>query len=66
MTHNDFKLDLDCAVDEIRRAQNEISNERVEEYAIPASICSLDLDLTVQTKYHAIDTYDRAFSGHLN
>jgi hypothetical protein len=46
MTHGDFKLDRDYCEDEIRRAQNEIKSERVEEYAFP-SICSLDLDSPV-------------------
>ena len=46
MTHSDIKLDLDCADDEIRRAQNKNSRERVEEYAFP-SICSLKLDSQV-------------------
>jgi hypothetical protein len=46
MTHGNKKLDLDCANDEIRRAQNENSSECVEEYAFP-SICSLELDSPV-------------------
>ena len=46
MTHRNKKLDLDYDEDEIRRAQNEISSERVEEYAFP-SICFLELDLPV-------------------
>jgi hypothetical protein len=47
MTHNDSKHHLDCEDDEIRRAQNENSNERIGEYAFPASICSLELDSPV-------------------
>ena len=46
MTHCDQKLDLDYGDDEIRRAQNKASSERVEEYAFP-SICSLELDSPV-------------------
>ena len=46
MTHGDKKLDLDYGDNEIRRAQNEIKSDRVEEYAFP-SICSLDLDSPV-------------------
>ena len=46
MTHGDIELDLDYGDDEIRRAQNEIKSERVDEYAFP-SICSLDLDSPV-------------------
>ena len=46
MTHGDVKLDQDYGDDEICRAQNEISSERVEEYAFPA-ICSLELDSPV-------------------
>lgn len=41
-----MKLDLDYEDDKIRRAQNEIKTERVEEYAFP-SICSLQLDSPV-------------------
>ena len=36
MTHGDIKLDLDDEDDEIRRAQNEINIERVEECAFPS------------------------------
>ena len=36
MTHGDIKLDLDYEDDEIRRAQNEINIERVEECAFPS------------------------------
>jgi hypothetical protein len=46
MTHGDNKLELDYEEDEIRRAQNEISSERVDEDALP-SICSLELDSPV-------------------
>jgi hypothetical protein len=46
MTHSDKKLDIDNADDEKRRAQYEISSDRVEEYAFP-SICSLELDSPV-------------------
>ena len=31
MTHGDIKLDQHYGYDEIRRAQNEIDNERIEE-----------------------------------
>jgi hypothetical protein len=58
MTHGDIKLDLDYGEDEIRRAQNEIKSERVDEYVFP-SICSLELDSPVQEKYQAIGTYDK-------
>jgi len=37
------KLVLDYGDDEIRRAQNKLDSERVEEYAFP-SICSPELD----------------------
>jgi hypothetical protein len=46
MTHGYFKLNLDYEDDEVRRGQNEISHECVEEYASP-SICSLELDSPV-------------------
>jgi hypothetical protein len=46
MTHGDFNLNQDYHDDEIRGAQNEISSERVEEYAVP-SICSPELDSPV-------------------
>ena len=46
MTHGDKKLGLDGGDDEIRRAQDEINSERVEEYTFP-SICSLELDSPV-------------------
>ena len=46
MTHGDIKLDLDCCVDEKKRAQNEVNNERVMGKSFP-SICSLELDSTV-------------------
>lgn len=61
MTHSDIKLVLDHEDDEIRRAQNKTSSDRVWEYASP-STCSLELDLQVQTEYQAIDTCDRAFT----
>ena len=64
MTHGDVKLDIDNGYDEKHRTQNEISSDRVEEYAFP-SICSLELDSPVQAKYQAIETYDRAFTCHL-
>ena len=47
MTHGDIKLDQDYGDDEIRRAQNEINSERVEEYNAFPSICSLELDSPV-------------------
>ena len=65
MTHGDIKLDLDYEDDEIRRAQNEIKSERVEEYPFP-SISSFELDAPVFPKYRAIETYDGAFTCHLN
>ena len=43
MTHGYSKLDLDYGGDKVRRGQNEINRERIEEYASP-SICSLELD----------------------
>ena len=46
MTHSDIKLALNYDDDEIRRAQNETSSERVWEYAFP-STCSLELDLQI-------------------
>jgi len=42
----DKKLGLDYDDDEIHRAQNKNSIERVEEYTVP-SICSLELDSPV-------------------
>ena len=45
-THGDLELSLDYGDDEIRRAQNKTSNERVEKYAFPF-ICSLELDSPV-------------------
>ena len=47
MTHSDIKLDLDREDDEIRRAQNKTSSERIEEYAAFPLVCSLELDLQV-------------------
>ena len=47
MTHGDKNFYLDCGINEIRRAHNENSNERVGEYAFPASIFSLKLDSPV-------------------
>ena len=47
MTYDHIKFELDCGDDEIRRAQNENSNESVGEYALPASIYSLELDSPV-------------------
>lgn len=47
MTHGDIKLDQDYGDDEIRRAQNKINSERVEEYYASPSICSLELDSPV-------------------
>ena len=35
MTHGDKKLDSDNGDDEKHRAQNEISSDRVEDYAFP-------------------------------
>ena len=46
MIHSDIKLVLDYGENEMRRAQNEINSDRVEEYAFQ-SIRSLDLDLPV-------------------
>ena len=46
MTHSDKKLALNYGDDEIRRAQNKTSNERVVEYAFP-STCFLELDLQI-------------------
>ena len=46
MTHSNKKLDQDFGDDEICRAQNENSGERIEKYAFPA-ICSLELDSPV-------------------
>ena len=67
-THSDIKLYQHYSDDEIRRAQNEINNKRVEECYASPSICSLGLELysPVQAKYHAIDTYDIAFTCHMN
>ena len=47
MTHGDIKLDYGYGNDEIRRAQNEINSERVEEYYASPSICPLELDSPV-------------------
>jgi hypothetical protein len=49
MTHGDKKLDLYYGDDEIRRAQNEINSECVDEYAFP-SIFSLELESPVYAK----------------
>jgi hypothetical protein len=53
MTHwhgdKNLKLDLYYGDDEIRRAQNEINSERVDEYAFP-SIFSLELESPVYAK----------------
>ena len=45
-THRDKELDLDYVNDEIRRAENEVGSERIEEYTFP-SICSPELDSPV-------------------
>ena len=47
MTHSDIKLYQHYGDDEIRRAQNEINNERVEEHCASPSIYSLELDSPV-------------------
>ena len=47
MTHSDMKLVLNYDDDEIRRAQNKTSSERIEEYAAFPSTCSLELDLQI-------------------
>ena len=46
VTHGDLKLAFNYEDDEIRRAQNKTSSERIEEYAFP-STCSLELDLQI-------------------
>ena len=46
MTHRNIKLALYYGDDEVRRAQNKTSSERVEEYAFPLT-CSLELDFQV-------------------
>ena len=61
MTHGDFELDLDYEDDEVRRAQDEINIERVEEYAFP-SISFLKLESPVYAEYQAIETYDKGRS----
>ena len=61
MTHGDVELDLDYEDDEVRRAQNEIKSECVEEYAFP-SICFLKLESPVYAEYQAIETYDKGRS----
>ena len=50
MTHGNKKLDHNYGDDEIRRAQNEINSERIEEYYASPSICFLELDSPVKAK----------------
>lgn len=47
MTHGDIKLNQHYGDDDIRRAQNEINNERKEEKYASPSIYSLELDSPV-------------------
>ena len=49
MTHGNIKLDCDYGDDEICRAQNKDSSERVEEYTFP-TICSFELESPVKAK----------------
>jgi hypothetical protein len=62
MTHGNNKLGFDYINNEVRRAQNEISSERIEEYTVQ-SICSLEFDMPVYAEHQGIQTCKRAFSS---